>query len=496
MDVSTSKKKDDKSVRKKRWRLPIAFKLGVSISLLLVLGMAALAWGMLAYQQRANYQQAEEFGDVIAGQLAASVTEPLFAGGQLELDVLLNNVTLNKRIMGAAIFDHEYQLLASSGVLPRPSLIDFDSPGQRLELADFDDDAAFPTMIFKRALLRISPVVYREATGGYVVVALPEASTEAAYKQAVQAVVVIAVLLCCTIIPLALVMGKRMSRPIQRLVEATEAIGSGGVYSIADRRSDEIGELIEAINNMGSHLLHKSEVENRLEMLLSKGVARKVIKNLDTVSIGGEHVNATVLFADIVGFTSISEKLTPQQVSEFLNEFFSYLNRCCRFFFGSIDKYIGDCIMVLFGAHEPDENQQYNAIACAVVMQRFLAGLNKQRQRQGKFPVNLRIGINSGDMVAGMIGSPERMEYTVVGDAVNLASRLCAEADGGQIILEESLYQSISEKHRLDVEEKKIINVRGKSEPVHIYNVRGVNFKRRQLVEDLLDDMVNHGAKL
>ncbi|UTW46085.1 HAMP domain-containing protein [bacterium SCSIO 12696] len=496
MDVSNPNNKADTSAKKQRWRLPIAVKMGVSISVLLVLGMAALAWGMLAYQQRANFQQAEEFGDVIAAQLAASVTEPLFAGGQLELEVLINNVTQNKRIMGAAIFDHQFALLASSGVLPRFSLIDFSSSGQRLQLADFDENAAFPTMIFKRALIRVSPVVYREATGGYVVVALPEASTEAAYKQAVQAVVIIALLLCGTVVPLALIMGKRMSRPIQRLVEATEAIGSGGVYSIADRRSDEIGELIEAINNMGSHLLHKSEVESRLEMLLSKQVARKVISNLDTVSIGGEHVNATVLFADIVGFTSISEKLTPQQVSEFLNEFFGYLNRCCRFFFGSIDKYIGDCIMVLFGAHEPDEDQQYNAIACAVVMQRFLAELNKQRERQGKFPVNLRIGINSGDMVAGMIGSPERMEYTVVGDAVNLASRLCAEADGGQIIVEESLYHSLNEKHRLTVEEKKIINVRGKSEPVHIYNVRGIHFKRRQFVEDLLDDMVSHGAHL
>ncbi|MCV6605843.1 MAG: hypothetical protein OIF34_11100, partial [Porticoccaceae bacterium] len=92
MDVSTPEQKADTPAKKKRWRLPIAFKMGVSISLLLVLGMVALAWGMLAYQERANYQQAEEFGDVIAAQLAASVTEPLFAGGQLELEVLLNNV--------------------------------------------------------------------------------------------------------------------------------------------------------------------------------------------------------------------------------------------------------------------------------------------------------------------------------------------------------------------------------------------------------------------
>lgn len=464
--------------------------MGMSISLLLILGMGGLAWATYSWQSRAGQQQVHEFGEVIANQLAASVTEPLFANASFELEVLLSNFVQNERIIGAAVYDHDHRLLTRAGVVPPARYLVFNRNEQTLTQDQLPPQAWGDHANLTRMLINISPVVYRGVTGGYVGVVLAEETMNAGFRRAMQTIVIISVLLCCAIIPLAVAMGRHMSRPIHDLVEATEAIGSDGKFYIPARRSDELGQLIDAINEMGRGLLHKSQVENRLELLLSPDVARKVLNNLDTFNIGGEQVRATVLFADIVGFTTISQQLSPREVSAFLNEFFGYFNRCCRFFLGIIDKYIGDCIMAVFGSEQPGGNHQYNAVACAVVMQRVLRKINAARERNGQFPVYLRIGINSGDMVAGMIGSPERMEHTVVGEAVNLASRLCGEAKEGQIIVAESLYNAIAKAHVPVAEWSKRIPVRGIDRNVMVYNVVDIDLDRGKLVDDLIDDLV------
>lgn len=488
---NTANNDADRPALARRRRVPIAVKMGLSISVLLFVGMSILAWAVYSYQERLIRNQLQDYSAVIVSQLAATVTEPLFTDQSLELEVLLNFATQSDRILGAAVYDHDHNLIVSAGATPSLSVLDFDQPEQLIDASLFDSRELMGEPSFKYALTRISPVTFKDVTAGYVAVTLPADQMSSIYNQALQAILIITLLLCVSIVPLAVVMGKRMSRPIERLVQATEAIGSGNSFVIDDHRSDEIGELIEAINQMGKGLLHKSAVEGRLESLLSKDIARKIINNIDDVGVGGEHVSATVLFADIVGFTSLSESMTPQQVSEFLNEFFNYLNRCCRFYFGTIDKYIGDCIMVLFGAPEPNENQKYNAVACAVVMQRVLAELNAIREKEGKFAVQLRIGINSGDMVAGMIGSTERMEYTVVGDAVNLASRLCSEAEAGQIVIEETLYNELSKQRKVHVGEKREIRIRGKSQTINIYNVSDIELNQQRSVENLIEDLVH-----
>jgi len=477
-------------------RFPIVLKISLSICLLLIFAMAALSWAIYSKQERQIHDQLQAYGAVISDQLAATVKEALFSKSTFELELLLSNVADNEQILGAAVFDSTFKKIVGSGVLPNTADIDFSVVQQVLPFnrlrANQSPISQQEFQTFKQAILRLSPVNYRGVIGGYVMVLLPEESLKAVYKDAFQSVVVITLLLLVLIIPMAILISRQMSNPILSLLKATKSLGKNGGYRINEYRSDEIGQLIDSINSMGKDLLRKSEIEQRLEKLLSKDVARKIIKDLDTVSIGGEQTQATVLFADIVGFTSISEQLSPQQVSNFLNEYFEYLNRCCNFYFGSIDKYIGDCIMVVFGAHDKDQNQKYNAIACAIVMQRVLTELNELRVAEGKFSVQLRIGINCGDMLAGMIGSSERMEYTVVGDAVNLASRLCGEAEAGQIIVDESFYKCISSRHKLQVTEPRQIKVRGKQEIITIYQVKQIEFEQRQSVESLVDDLLSH----
>jgi adenylate cyclase len=139
-----------------------------------------------------------------------------------------------------------------------------------------------------------------------------------------------------------------------------------------------------------------------------------------------------------------------------------------------------------------DAEHCYHAVACAVLMQRLIGRINAEREKEGVPPVQVRIGINSGEMLAGLVGSQQRMEYTVVGDSVNLASRLCNEAQGAQIIIEENLYQNLVGQHNISVAMPRQIKVRGKSEPITIYTVTDIEHRHPLVVEQMIDDVLHH----
>jgi adenylate cyclase len=130
--------------------------------------------------------------------------------------------------------------------------------------------------------------------------------------------------------------------------------------------------------------------------------------------------------------------------------------------------------MLIFGAPQPDEEHRFNAINCAILIQQLIEHENRQREQQGLFPVKFRIGINSGNMLAGNMGSKERMDYTVVGDTVNLASRLCGIANSGQIVISRSLYMNADVSERVLAGEYQAIRLRGINDPVSTYLVETV----------------------
>jgi adenylate cyclase len=465
----------------------VAFRFASSIALLVLLGMGTLAALMLQRQAENNRHFIDEYGDIIARQLADSVVEPLFTDEHFELQVLLDNVNRSERIIGAVVFDHAGRVVAqSSAPLPLP-LVE-----QRLaQLRDKTPDAD-TTDTSAPVLVRISPVTFKDVTGGYVAVVFSPASLDASLQDSMSLMIWIAVLLALSISLLGVAMGHKLSKPIQQLAQATQDIRNGNLTQIPERRNDEIGQLIEAINHMSAGLVEKSQVEALLTKFTGRDLAEKVLNELDTVELGGEQVEATVLFADIVGFTSMSEKMSPAQVSLLLNEYYNYFQACARMYSGSVDKFIGDCAMITFGAAKKDEQHCYHAVACAVLMKRLTTRLNADRSMAGLPPVNLRVGINSGKMLAGLLGTEEQMQYTVVGDAVNLASRLCNEAEAGEIIIEASLYESVSSQHRIEVSGGKQIRVRGKQNSVAIYNVLDIEQPHVEMMDNLIDDIVNY----
>lgn len=464
----------------------LAFKYAAMISVLIALSMGALTTIMLTNQSEQNERYINDFGQIIVKQLASSAVEPLFAGQIFELEVLINNFSFDEQIISAAIFSHEGKRIVSKGQLPNQDELNFEKNYYRL-----GNTWRFNYAIEPQIVVHTSPITFKGVTAGYALVVFENDSLNEQFEKQLFIMIIAAIFLFFLVIVASIFLGRRLSKPITNLVSATSAIQSGQLDTIKERRNDEIGLLINAINHMGEDLIQKSQVENMLDRFMSKDVLNKVMHQLDSVQMAGEHVYATVLFADIVGFTSISEKISPEAVQKLLNEYYGYFNACARFYFGTIDKFIGDCVMVVFGAPKEDPKHQYHAIACALLMQELAKRLNERRKEQGLYPIELRIGINSGTMLAGLVGSEHRMEYTVVGDAVNLASRLCSEADGGETIIEQSLYQKVNPDYHLTVNNQKEIRVRGKEEPVSIYSVHNIKHPYPVVMDNLINDILS-----
>jgi adenylate cyclase len=208
---------------------------------------------------------------------------------------------------------------------------------------------------------------------------------------------------------------------------------------------------------------------------VSKQVAEAILNG--RLELGGERKRATVLISDIRNFTAISEKFPPEEVVDFLNEYFSEMVSVVIKYEGTLDKFIGDALLAVFGAPIAHPDDAKRAVFAALEMQEKLKEFNKKRVKKGKNEIRIGIAVHTGNLVAGNIGSEVRMEYTVIGDTVNLTSRLepLNKQFGTQILISESTYSEV--KDDIEVREIPAVELRGKEEKVKIYDVLGKKSK-------------------
>ena len=215
----------------------------------------------------------------------------------------------------------------------------------------------------------------------------------------------------------------------------------------------------------------KKYIRQTFSKFVSKSVVDELLQHPEKIKLGGEKKILTVLFSDIRGFTSISEKLTPEQLVEHLNDYLQAMTEIVFKYDGTLDKYVGDEIMAFWGAPVELEDHAFLACKCAIEQIEDLKKLNEKWQNEGKPILNIGIGLNSGDMVVGNMGSASRMDYTLMGDNVNLGARLegTNKMYGTRIIISEFTYEHV--KDRVIVRELDLIRVKGKELPVRIYEL-------------------------
>ncbi|MCC6277935.1 MAG: HAMP domain-containing protein [Oligoflexia bacterium] len=263
-----------------------------------------------------------------------------------------------------------------------------------------------------------------------------------------------------------------LTRPLEVLVSTTKEVAQGNLEARTHlRTSDEVGELAEAFDQMVDGLRERDKVKTLFNKFHGTGVASQLISG--EIKLGGEQREATVFFSDIRGFTSFSEKISPQQVVDMLNEYFKIMVGIINTNHGVVDKFIGDAIMAVWGAPESHGNDAVNAIKACIEMRVALEKLNDERMARGESEVKIGMGLHSGPLIAGTIGSDDRMEYTVIGDTVNMASRIEAatKAYGTDLLISEVTYELV--KEYFTVEQAGSAVVKGKSEPLKLFKVTG-----------------------
>jgi len=225
-----------------------------------------------------------------------------------------------------------------------------------------------------------------------------------------------------------------------------------------------------AIDNALAHekIARQNQQRSALERFLSPAVAEMVVANPE-IQLGGANQKVTIMFADIRGFTPMSENMEPQRVVEILNEYFTRVTDVIFDYGGMLDKYMGDAVMAVFGAPIPKPEDAANSVHAAIQIQRLLIELNRDAAVRKWPELRVGIGINTGIATAGNIGSLRRVDYTVVGDAVNTASRLMSNAAGGQILISQSTAHDLGALFDMTILPP--LMVKGRTEPVKVFNV-------------------------
>ena len=266
---------------------------------------------------------------------------------------------------------------------------------------------------------------------------------------------------------------KIISAPLNCLSEGMKRIKAGDLsVRIRIASNDKLGALGDSFNDMTASLQEKEFIQKTFGRFVDPAVRDHLLQG--NTCLGGEICECTVLFCDIRNFTAMSEKLRPEEVVSFLNAYFTKMEQCITRNHGIINKYIGDAVMALFGAPAKSQNHAEDAFSAAIEMKDALAGLNAQRSAGHLPPVGFGIGLHSGDVLAGNIGSDTRLEYTVIGDTVNTASRieaLCKEYKTDLLLSEATAGRILAPALKQRIRVIGETAIRGKTDTVRLFSL-------------------------
>jgi len=265
---------------------------------------------------------------------------------------------------------------------------------------------------------------HRVGFAGLAVVAdVPEAKAFEAARWVQYRSTLLAIVVLCASILIGHLFSGSLTAPMYDLVRAAVRVGRGDFkVDLKVKAHDEVGYLSDSFNAMARGLEERDRLKATFQKFHDKEIAERLLAG--DVKLGGERRDVAVLFTDIRNFTRLSEQMTPERVVEMLNEYMSVMVAAIGRHGGVVDKYVGDAILALWGVPESREDDVIRALRGCVAMQKDLETLNEKRRARGDVVIEVGMGLNFGPVIAGNIGSPDRMEYTVIGDTVNVASRI------------------------------------------------------------------------
>lgn len=239
------------------------------------------------------------------------------------------------------------------------------------------------------------------------------------------------------------------------------------------QRTEELRQQHEQLQETHKQLeLRNRFIENAFGRYVSDEVVSSLIASPERLRLGGEKRKATIVMSDLRGFTALAEKLSPEEVVTIVNRYLGIMVDVVLRFQGTINEFIGDAILVLFGVPMARDDDAQRAVACAIAMQQAIETVNTQNRRDGLPAVEMGIGVHTGEVVVGNIGSQRRMKYGVVGSAANFTSRVESYTVGGQILISEATWREVG--GGLDIAQRIEVEAKGFEQPLILYDVKGI----------------------
>jgi adenylate cyclase len=378
---------------------------------------------------------------MIALQMAKTIAAPLLLENRLQIENVLANPPAGSGISRLLILGIDKKIIADTkeGVLNR-KVSDY-----LKSLRKGSSIRIIPDIDQRNDALLITPILYAGIRIGTLLVIFSEDPVLAAQKDIRHSFLIISLFGAILSFFGALLLSRMLSRPVRELHRATQAIGKGDLsVTVIPSSNDELGDLVLAFNGMVKDLKKSDALKNALTRYVSRDIAERVIEHPELIHVGGIRQKVVILFADIRGFSTLSENLPSEQVVTLLNEYYLPMFEIILSHSGYISNIMGDGIMVVFGIPEFLPLSPESAIKCAISLQAAIAWESSKRISEGSPVVEFGIGIHLGDCIVGNIGSGSRMEYTVVGQAVNIASRIESLSGPGEILISEDLKEALN----------------------------------------------------
>jgi len=448
-------------------------KFSALVVAILVAACIALTSLATRHERRALEAEVEKRGRALTTNLAGAAKEPLLEAGEgefdleLSLDRLIQEVGESEGVVAVRLLDRDGRVLASR-----------DPEERGLQGESLAGHPQTPGGIWVgrrgRRLRVASPIVYSDVPVGEAQVEfdlrvlIDPVVVSNTQQLAAVAVVVVVVGVLSGLGFVALLVG-----PLRRLRHGVERLASGDVaVRVPPTSRDEVGELTRAFNEMGDALEQKEKIQKAFGRYVDDYVLEQLLESGSLAKTGGTEREVTIVFVDIRQFTRLSEGMDATDVVSLLNETFQLISDIILGAGGTIDKFIGDSVMAYFGSPVPQADHALRAVSASIEIARAVESRNAHGAagRAEHVPISIGVGIHTGVVVVGSIGSDRRADFTAIGDAVNVAHRLEKLAEPGQILLSEAVQRQVRGVARLRFEGERQLS--GREEPVHVYSVQ------------------------
>jgi adenylate cyclase len=448
-------------------RIPIWLQVFAATMVIIIITILVMSFFMLSQQRERLYNQTVIVGKVSLNYFCGNASIPLLEDNILRLNTLIKDATHVEGLLYAIIVDHNQIIKAHTDINKIgktfnkfTNITDVRKEGDVTYFNYFSGSQG-------RILNLTRPIIYNKKELGEVHVGVSIDFIEKLIHKAQLTIIGITFFIIIFGSGVAVFLGFHFSRPISNLVQATKEIGSGNYqHKIILARNDELGNLSTAFNRMGEELWKNSLMQKSFGKYIGSEVLEMIMANPESAWLKGHRSEATIIFVDIRGFTLYSEVKEPEEIVEKLNQYFEIATQAIQDYGGYVDKFIGDAVLGVFGVPVYHKNHALRAVSAASDMQKAFL---EKRNNGNDLLQSVGIGINSGVVVSGNIGSQNRMEYTVIGDSVNLAAHLYRLANPGEIVISKSVYVHL--KEILEVEPLPPQYIKGKAEPVETFRL-------------------------